>query len=174
MSPILLLGAAAGTLIAQIVTVVLGFFVVVWILKAFAWGPIIQAIDDRRNEISQEFTDIEQKQATLNSQIKDYEERLRQIDAEARERTNKAIEEGRKAAETILADAKKSADDLKAKAENDIKLEIEKSRVELRDEIVSLTIKATEKLLKSELNDDRHKELVGTFIRELESEESKL
>lgn len=172
MTSLLLLGAAAGTLTAQIVTVVLGFFILMWILAKFAWSPVIKTIDERRETIAREFDTIEKRQAHLESQIKDYEERLRQIDNEARERMNKAIDEGRRTATELVEEARRAADEMRNKAQQDIKLEIEKARVELRDTVVSLTIRSSEKLLRAELTDARHRELVGSFISEIEGRQS--
>ncbi len=172
MAPEILLAAAGLTMTAQILTTMVAFFVVLAILYKMAWGPVLELIDERRKTIAQEFDTIDKKQADLNSMVKDYEERLRQIDNEARERTNKAIDEGKKAAAEILEEARKHSEDVKQRAEADIKIEIEKARVELRDEIVNLTLGATEKLLHKELNADTHKKLIVDFIEELEKREA--
>jgi F-type H+-transporting ATPase subunit b len=172
MTPTIVLTAAAGTLVAQVVTVIVAFFVVLWVLYALAWRPIINLIDDRRNVIISEFDSIEKRQAQLDSQIKDYEERLRQIDNEARERLNKAVDEGKRMAAEVLEESRRQAEEMKRKAGADITLEIEKARVQLRDEVVHLTIKATEKLLHAELNDEKHRQLVNEFITDLQRREA--
>ena len=172
MTALLITGAVAGTLGAQIATVIIAFFLVMATLYAVAWKPVINLIDERRESIRKEFDSIDRKQADLDSKIRDYEERLRQIDAEARDRMNKAIDEGKRTATALVDDARKTAEDMKAKAVTDIRIELEKARVELRNDIVKLTIGATEKLLKSELNDDRHRVLVGSFITELEAKKN--
>lgn len=169
MSSALFLAAETGpTLIAQVATVVVAFFVVVMILAKTAVGPFMKMIDERRETIAREFESIDSKQSGLESRIRDYEERLRQIDNAARERMNKAIDEGKRTAADVIEEGRKASEEMKAKAAADIRMEMEKSRVELRNEIVRLTISATEKLLRAELNDDRHKQLVGGFISELE------
>jgi F-type H+-transporting ATPase subunit b len=170
MSPMILFGSAGlSELIPQVVTIILGFFITLWVLLALAWRPILKVIDERRETIAREFDDIDKKQEVLASQMKDYEARLRDIDQEARERTNKAIEEGRKSANQILDQARLDAEVIKSKSQSDIQMEIEKARVSLRDEMVALTISATETLLKAELNDDHHRQLVSGFITELEN-----
>ncbi len=171
-SPVLFTAAAGGTLLAQILTVIIAFSVVVYILYYFAWGPIIRLLDERRETIAREFDTIEQKQATLEGQIKDYEERLRHIDAEARERTNKAIEEGRKAATALLEEARQQAEQIRRKGQTDIQLEIEKARAVLRDDMVRMTISATEKLLREKLDDEQHRRLVENYLGELEQREA--
>ena len=168
MSPNLILAAAAGTLTAQILTVILAFFITMFILVKLAWGPILRLIDERRATIKQEFDTLESRQADLESKMKDYEERLRQIDNEARERLNEKIDEGKKAAAQLLAEAHKSADAMKDKASAEIAIEVEKARVLLRDEAVSLTIAATERLLHAKLNDEQHRAMVGKFVEELQ------
>ncbi len=169
MTGLVLLALDAAPLVAQVVTIVIGFFITLYILYLFAWGPIVKTIDERRDLIAKEFDSIEEKQAHLESQIRDYEERLRQIDQEARERMNKAIDEGKRSANEIMEEARQSAEAMRAKAESDIRLEVEKARVDLRDEMVRLTLGATEKLLRTKLDEAAHRELVGNFIAEMET-----
>lgn len=168
MTSLTYLGASITPLAAQVVVVVVGFFLTLWLLKWMFWGPVLKVLDERRETITREFDDIEKKQERLNSQIHDYQERLRHIQDEAREAMNKEIERGKKAAAEIEESARHQAEDIRKKAALDIQLEIEKARVELRNEMVQLTIEATEKLLRAELNDERHRELVGSFIAEVE------
>lgn len=168
-----LLAAAAGTLLAQVATTILAFFIVLWILKIFAWKPILNMIDERRETIAREFDTIDARQAKLESQIRDYEERLRLIDNEARERQNKAIEEGKRTATELLEQARTQADEIRRKAEGDIKIEIEKARVELRNSMSRMTVEATRRLIKEQLDEERHAALIGTVLDELAAEEQR-
>ena len=172
MTPTLFLAAAAESLIAQVVTTVVAFFIVLWVLWKLAWNPIIQHLDQRKNTIIQSWEEIEGKQAKLDSQIQDYNERLRQIDSEARERLNKAIDEGKRTAAELLEESRRQSDELKQKAKADIAVEIDKARAQLRDDVADLTIKATERLLREELDDAKHRELVQDFIKELQQREA--
>ncbi len=160
--------SAMGTLTAQVVTVVIAFLSVLYILTKTAWKPILAAIDERRESIRRSFEDIEKRQAQLNSQIKDYEERLRLIDEEARQRLNKAVDEGRKVAAEIEAKAKEDAEASLTRARQAIQIEVDKARIELRNEMVALSVGATERLLHTELNDERHRALVASFIAEMQ------
>lgn len=172
MSPILLLAAASGTFAAQVATVVLAFFVVMGILVKLTWGPILAHLDERRQAIANEFQSIERRQADLESRVKDYEERLRQIDSEARARLNKAIDECKHLAAEIVEQSRRDSDEMKRKAAADIRVELEKARVELRDEVVKLTIGATEKLLHAKLDDQKHRELVAAFVTDIQQRQA--
>ncbi len=170
--PVMLLSAGYETLVAQVLTVIIAFSAVAYILYYFAWGPVIRMLDERREIITREFDTIEQKQAMLEGQIKDYEERLRHIDAEARERTNKAIEEGRKAASGLLDEARAQAEQIRGKARADIQLEIEKARAILREDMVNMTLSATERLLREKLDSEQHRRLIEAYLSELEQRQA--
>ena len=44
-----------------LVTHAVGFLITLWILKKFAWGPLLHMLDERRKNISGEFEKIEHK-----------------------------------------------------------------------------------------------------------------
>lgn len=164
-----LVAAAAGIEIAaQISTVIIAFLIVMAILKALAWGPILKALDERRENIANQFDQIEKRQAELAAKIKDYDARLSRIDDEARERMNKAIDEGRRIAAELTEKARKDAEDIAARAQASIQLEVDKARIDLRDEIVRIAIEASEKLMRAKLDDGQHRQLVGSFVSEIE------
>lgn len=156
-----------GDLPVQIATSVLAFLVVLIVLTKVAWNPIIKLLDERRQTIADEFSTMERKQAELNSRMKDLEERLRLIDNERRETLNQAIEDGRKQAAGIVEDARVQVDEMRRKAQTDIRIETEKARETLRNDVVNLAIGATRKLIKAELNDERSRQLVVEFVNDL-------
>jgi F-type H+-transporting ATPase subunit b len=172
MTSLILLAGVAGTLLAQVATVVLAFFIVMAILYAVAWKPVLSLLDERRNTVVNEFAQIERRQSELESKVRDYEERLRQIDSVARQRLNEAVDEGRKTALQLVEEARQASEELKAKASADIRIEMDKARVELRDRIVSLTVAASGKLMQAELNEARQRALVESFLTELEGRQS--
>jgi F-type H+-transporting ATPase subunit b len=169
MSTTLILAAsAAGTVTAQIATVVVAFIVVILVLKTFVWKGVLGAIDERRESIRRQFDEIDRKQAELASMTKDYEERLRRIDEEARERMNKAIDEGRRIAADLTEQARKDADAYLERAQATIRIETEKARIELRDEIVTIAMMAAERLLRQRLDDEGQRAMVRAFVAEME------
>ena len=165
--PILLLGAsAASELGAQVATVVISFAIVVAILYAVAWKPVLKLLDDRRAEIEKTFDDIDRKTAETTAKLKDYEERLRRIDDEARERLNKAVDEGRRMAAELIDKARADADDIAEKARAAMALEIESARITLRRDAAEMALAAAGKLLETEMDDQRHRALVDNFLAE--------
>ena len=152
--------------IQQILTQAIGFLVLLFILKKIAWKPLLSLLDERREKISSEFRNIEQTKSELSRLEQDYKARLAEIDAQARQKIQEAIAEGQRIAVEVQEKAREEGKNILNKAKDNIELEIAKARVELRNQVASLAIRAAEKVLKEELSEERHKRLVTEFIDE--------
>ena len=152
--------------IQQILTQAIGFLVLLFILKKIAWKPLLSLLDERREKISSEFRNIEQTKSELSRLEQDYKARLAEIDAQARQKIQEAIAEGQRIAVEVQEKAREEGKNILNKAKENIDLEIAKARVELRNQVASLAIRAAEKVLKEELSEERHKRLITEFIDE--------
>ena len=152
--------------IQQILTQAIGFLVLLFILKKIAWKPLLSLLDERREKISSEFRNIEQTKSELSRLEQDYKARLAEIDAQARQKIQEAIAEGQRIAVEVQEKAREEGKNILNKAKDNIELEIAKARVELRNQVASLAIRAAEKVIKEELTEERHKRLVTEFIDE--------
>jgi F-type H+-transporting ATPase subunit b len=153
--------------IAQIVTQGIAFVLFFWILKRFAWKPILKLLDDRRDKISGEFQRISELEERFKQLRQDYENRLKDIDAESRRRIQEAIAEGRTISSEIAEQARHDARAITDKAKQNIELEVAKARAQLKEDIIRLTLAATEKILHERLDDRKHRDLVQRFIEQL-------
>ncbi len=173
MNILLILGASAvPELFAQVVTVIIMFVLTVAILYALAWKPILALLDARKAEIVRSFDEIDRKVADAEALIKDYEERIRRIDEEARERMNKAIDEGRRVAGDMIEKARLDSEEIAAKARQSMEMELGQARMQLRRDVVEMTLEATGRLLRVKVDDDRHRQLVDEFIADVDSRRS--
>ena len=159
-------------LIAQAIVAIIGFVLLLLVLKKYAWGPVLQMIDERREHISAQFDEIDRKTAEANAILADYEERIRRLDEEARERINAAIEDGQKTAEDIVSHARKEAEGIVSKARQDMSLELETARLQLRQDVVEMTLAATGKLLHANMDDQKQRDLVNQFINDLQGQKA--
>jgi F-type H+-transporting ATPase subunit b len=152
----------------QLLTHAVGFLITLWILKKFAWKPLLALMEDRRNRIIDEFKKIEDEKMKVAQQQAQYEARLREIDNERRAKLVEAVEEGKKIAADIKAHAQDEVKELHAKAKGELEREVAKAKVELRDQMVTITMTAAQKLIKEELNDAKHRDLINRYIAEVE------
>ena len=155
--------------IYQILTQALGFLVLLWLLKKFAWKPLLTIIDERRDKISSEFSNIERAKTELSRLEEDYKAKLADIEAHARIKIQEAISEGQRISIEIQEKAREEAKKTIDKAKANIEIEVAKAMVDLRNQMANIAIKAAEKILKEELSGDRHKRLVSDFIDNVES-----
>jgi len=91
--------------IRQVVTQILGFLILLWGLRKFAWGPVLAMLERRRQKIAGEFELAALKQTEADQLKSRYEQELRTIDAQAREKIKDAMAEGQRLQAEIKAQA---------------------------------------------------------------------
>jgi len=125
-------------------------------------------LDKRRDQVESDLKRAEDLKNEAAKERDELEERLKQIEEEGRAKMLESINEGKRIAASIQDDARKKADEMLEKAENNIQMEMDKARVELKNEIIELTLKATEKMVQEKLDDEKHRQLVNSFLDQLE------
>ena len=88
-----------------LITHTISFILALLILKKYAWGPLLNILEERRNKIKAEFQQIDDSKAEVDKLHAEYEAKLRDIDNERRETLTKAVNEGKVMAEEIKANA---------------------------------------------------------------------
>lgn len=150
--------------LAQVLSQAIAFLVFLWVLKRYAWIPLLEILEERRRKIQSEFDTIAQQKGELQNVADDYRKKLEGLDAEARHRMNEAVSQGRLLAKEIHDETQREAKEMIKRAKDEITKEIEEARHELRDEMVTISINAAQKILEENLNDARHKKLVENFL----------
>lgn len=153
--------------IKLVLTQVLGFLILVWILGRFAWGPIVTQLEARRQKIADDFAEAERRQKAADDLKLKYEQDLRGIEAQARVRLQGAVAEGQKVASEMRAQAQLDAQDRLARAEDEVMREREKAKEMLKEQVVSLSIVTAEKILKAKLDDPAQRKMAAQFIDEV-------
>ncbi|HVP07378.1 MAG TPA: F0F1 ATP synthase subunit B [Candidatus Acidoferrum sp.] len=151
-----------------LLTHALGFLITLWILKRYAWKPLLALMEERRNRIINEFQTIEQEKAKVAQTAAQYESKLKEIDAERRAKLVEGVEEGKKIAADIKAQAQREVKDIHDKTKADLEREVAKARVELRDQMVAITMTAAEKVIHEKLDDAKQRQLINRYIAEIE------
>lgn len=148
----------------QLATHALGFLITLWILKRFAWGPLLAIMEERRSSIANEFQRIDDEKAKAARLTADYEQKLKEIDAERRAKLVEAVNEGKKIAEDLKSTARAEAQEITSKTKSELENEVKKARVHLKNEMIAITMIATEKIIREKLDDQKHRQLIGAII----------
>ena len=152
-----------------VLTQVLGFLILLWVLRAFAWGPLIGLLEERRRKIAGEFEEAERRKADAQVLKARYEQDLKGIEAQARQRLLEAVTEGQRVAAEIKTQAHADAAARLARADEEIVHDQEKAREVLKQQVAVLSIRTAEKILREKLDDPAQRRLVERFIEEADT-----
>lgn len=154
--------------LAQVLTNIVGFLLVVWLLRKYAWGPILGLLDARREKIRSDFAEAEKALRDAETLKGEFNQQLGNIKSIERERIQEAVKRGEGIADSLVDEARQQADATRQKAQVDIAFEADKARLQLRDSVVAMAIAASEKIIGERLDDERHRRLIREFIDSLE------
>jgi F-type H+-transporting ATPase subunit b len=149
-----------------IVTQIIGFLLALWILKAFAWKPLLKMLDDRKKKIADDIGEAERIKLDAAKVLDDYHAKLREIDNEARARIQEAVADGSRIASEIRDQAREESRHILTRSREELARDVAKARVELRDDIVGMAIRAAEKLIATRLNEAEQRRLLDDFLKE--------
>jgi len=149
------------------ITNIVGFLLLLFVLKKTAWRPIVELLDRRREEITSGYAKIDDMQKELDALKSDYENRLRGIEEMARDKTSQAVEEGRKAAAEIQETARAEAEKTRRQSEQNIALKLNQARAQLRADVVELVVGATRQLLSDRVDAGVDRQLVEGYVDRL-------
>ncbi|MAW21419.1 MAG: ATP synthase F0 subunit B [Flavobacteriales bacterium] len=143
------------------------FVILVFVLRKYAWKPILSAVEEREEGIKNSLEAAEHAKAEMEKLNADNERVL----AEARVERDALLKEAREIKESIVNEAKdlanSEADKILASAKEQIANEKMKAITELKNTVATLSIDIAEKVLKSELSDKtKQNKLVASVLKE--------
>ena len=153
----------------QVITQIVGFLIVLGVLKKFAWIPVLDMLDERRDGIQAEFDAITSGKEDVASSQERLDTQLREIEAERRVRIQDAVQEGEKIGNEIKTKARMDAQGIIQRAEEQVVQDEAKAQVALRNKTVAMVVTATEKMLREKLDGDTHQKQIESFIDSLSS-----
>ena len=156
-----LLSPAFGT----VVWASISFLVVLFLLKKMAWGPILQGLKDREEEIQGALNSAKEARAEIENLQSDNERLLQ----EARAERDGMLRDARDMADKLVSDAKQTAKDEGERMIEQAKQAIDGERAaavaELKAEVAKLSLEIAEQLVRKELSDDgAQQDLIGRMI----------
>lgn len=147
----------------------LTFLIFCILLWKTAWTPILSALQEREEKIDDSIKSAEKALAEAKQIQSDNMKARREADQQAQA----IIKEAREASDKVRADeiekTKASVRQLQESATAEIEREKQNAMNDLRTHVADLAIDAAQKILGENLDVDRQRKLVDTFIDELRS-----
>jgi len=146
---------------------IITFFVVAFVLKRTAWGPILKAVDERDKQMAAAIESAKRERSEAEKLLGEQKSAIAQARQEAAEQVRKTQGEMEKFREELMSKARKEAEDLKVDARRSIEEERVKAVNEVKSEAVKLSLQIAEKLLGERMDDAKHTQLAQQFVADL-------
>ena len=151
------------TLIGQTIAMI----VFVWFCMKFIWPPILNALEERQQQIEEGLAAADKSQEKLVEAQAQADE----IVAEARQQATGILDQAHARANEIVADGKdagvKERERQLTAAKAEIEQEANKAREELRGQVSAIAIASAEKILNREIDDKAHEDILGKLAQEI-------
>lgn len=145
----------------------LAFLIFFFLLKKFAWGPILGALNERESNIADSIESAERVKKEMALMQAENEKVLN----EARTERSNILREAKETKDKIVAEAeneaKEKANKIVADARQLIHNEKQAALIDVKNQVGNLVIEVSEKVLRRELQD---KEASESYISKLASE----
>lgn len=144
------------------------FILLIFLLKKFAWKPILDAVNEREEGIKNALLSAEKAREEMASLQSDNEETLKK----ARSERDLLLKEAREIKQQLIDEAKNEAKNeakkIISQAQETIQNEKNAAIVDLKNQVASLSIDIAEKVLKEKLSDDQSQmNLVKDLVKEV-------
>jgi F-type H+-transporting ATPase subunit b len=150
--------------IKQVLTQIVGFLIFLWLIRKFAWGPVLETLENRRQKIAADLAHAEKEKQDAAALKSEFDRQIKGIDAQARVKIQEAVAEGQKLAAEIKADAQAQARARLERAEAEVESERVSAQKALREDIAKMAVLGAEKILRKKLDEAEQRRLIAEFI----------
>ncbi len=147
---------------------VIAFLVLLFVLKKYAWKPVLNAIKSREERIKGALASAEEAKEEMKKLKADNEVIIK----EAKDERNKLLQEAREIKSQMIEDAKAQAGIESKKMIESAKLKIESEKdaavSEIKKLVAVFSVDIAEKILKKELDDKKEQQaLISSSLKDL-------
>ena len=153
----------------QILISMVNLLILTLIIKKFLYKPVKKIMDARRAAIDEDYAQAKTAREEAEQTRQNYEEAM----AAAKMTGDQIIADANRTAEfrsnEIVAEARERASEIRRQAEADAVLERRKAEDEMKHEIANVSAQLTGKLLQREINEEDHRNLIDSFLSDLDN-----
>jgi F-type H+-transporting ATPase subunit b len=146
------------------------FITLFFVLKRFAWPPILRATEERERKIARQLSEAER----LNAEAQAVLEEQRKLLAGARHDAHQLLQDAKAAAEKereqVLARTRQEQEQLLERARKEVQAERDRAITELRREAVDLSLAAAARLIGERLSAQADRKLVESYLAAIEDQ----
>jgi len=140
------------------------FFVFLFVLRKFAWKPILNSLEEREEYIKKSINDAAAAKQAIEEASQEQQKLIDKGRQQASEAINNARSSATAGAEDIIHKAREESEKLITEARDEIIKQQEDAMTELRSDVANLSVLVASKLLDADLNTDRNRGLATEYL----------
>lgn len=163
---------ALGINVTALIVQLLAFIALILLLRRFAYKPFLNVLDARAERVR---TSMEQADR-IERQLAETETRNQEILAEARREAQQIVANAREIGDRQISQAREvareEADKQLQQSLAQLRAETQSARAQLRQEYADLVIRAASRVVRQELDPQKHLQLIDSTLREADSSDT--
>ncbi len=137
------------------------------LIKKFFFKPMNKMLEARNAEIEADYSKATEAEKRAEAMRKEYEEKLSNAKDEASKIVSDAVENAALRSDVIVKEAEEKASDMIKRAQKSIEAQRESAFNELQGEISSMAVDIAEKIIKKDIDEKDHHELISRALEGL-------
>jgi len=143
------------------------FVCFLFVLRKFAWGPLIQGLDQREESIRKSIAEAEENNRKSQALLADYESKLRAAEQTVAEMVAEAKRDAERTSQDIVSKAEADVDAMRQRATAEIAQAKDTALAEVFTSVNQQVAMATEKVLGRALSDEDQERLISEALEEV-------
>jgi F-type H+-transporting ATPase subunit b len=143
------------------------FSIILLVLWKWVFKPVAGALEARRVKIEESVKKAETIEKARIDLASERAEELKRARLEAEAVLNKAIAEAQNIKQETIAGAHKEAEKMLASAKATMVREKDQMMLELREEVATLVVMGTEKILREKINSEKDKNMIKDIVKSI-------
>lgn len=145
------------------------FFALLYLLKKFAWPPLVKATVEREQRIEAQLAEAERRNKEAQALLEEHKRLLEESRSKAHAMITEAKSFAEKERAAALEKTRQEQEELLARALRDISAERDRAVEDLRREAVDLSLAAASKLIGQRLDSETDRKIVQEYLAGLDT-----
>jgi len=159
--------AALGLNFNYLLSYIVNFFLLYFLLKKFVFPAVSKMLDDRKKRIAEGLAAADVARREAEEERKKLMAQLEAERAEAQKRVAAASAQAEKVREEILAQARREAEEIKTRAIEEAEAEKQRILAEAHKQIAELAMLAAERVVREGLDETTQHKIIEDFLSQV-------
>lgn len=151
------------------IVVLISFILLLFLVKYFAWDKIETMLEERRQKISHDLMEAAEKRKAAEEIQANAKEIIHNAEVKGNEILTNTREAASKMQDEMIKEARDIVSRMKLDGQREINTMKQRAFAQMQDQIVDLSVQLASQILKKELTEQIHQDVIESFIEGLEN-----